>query len=170
LRKIAIVGAHSRTKRQAPFASQEWAIWSLSLRNERELPRHDVWFELHAPSEWTLGSPSYPEWLQTLPCVMMRPDFSHLLPGGVPYPVERIVQRFGRYFFNSTLSWMAAKAIDEQPATIGFWGVASGATEYAAQVPMLRHFAQVARDAGIEVIAPNCTLLDPEPLYGFDYP
>ena len=141
------------------------------MRNESELPRHDAWFELHGLGRIKkYNGPVYLEWLRTLPLVYMREEVCGHFPGGLAYPREEMLRQFGSFFFDSTVAWMFAKAISEQPRSIGLWGIEATAGEYAAQAPSLRHFVQVARDRGIEVVVPpGCRLLDPMPLY-FDEP
>ncbi len=170
MQKIAIVGGHRRTKLLAPFEDSDWDIWSLSPRNEREFPRHDVWFELHSRAELErLNIQVYIEWLKMLPLVYMQnaePD----IPGSVAYPKDAMVARFGSQFFTSSIAWMLALAIARLPPAIGVWGV-DGAThdEYHRERPGIVHFIELARVLGIEVIIPEgCKLLQPGVLYGYE--
>lgn len=168
--KIAIVGGHRSTKLRAPFGDSDWAIWSLSPRNESELPRHDAWFELHSRSVLeSLGNPVYLEWLRHLPLVYMQtadPEF----PGSVAYPKDEMVARFGSEFFTSSMAWMLAMAITQQPSAIGIWGVESATHgEYHTQRTGILHFIEVARALGIKIIVPDgCRLLRRGILYGYD--
>jgi hypothetical protein len=167
--KIAIVGAYPGSKLGAPYGDSEWQIWSLSPRNENELPRCDVWFELHKPQMTNPDhpTPEYGKWLRSRPVVYMQGVVSDI-PGSVEYPKDEMLARFGPHFFSSSFAWMWALAITKNPEAIGIWGVNPAAAEYAHQVPAHHHFAQVARAAGIEVIAPGCLLFDPCQLYGYE--
>lgn len=167
--KIAIVGAHSATKLNAPFGDPAWEIWSLSPRNENELPRVDLWFEMHARF---LDNPdadgkAYGDWLRSRPVVYMQRHTSQII-GSVEYPRDAMTARFGRWFFSSTLSWMLAKAIAREPVEIGIWGVAASASEYAPQIPSIRFFAHLAQTGGIAISAPGTHLVEPAPLYGYE--
>lgn len=168
--KIAVVGAHRKTKLLAPFGDSDWTIWSLSPRNERELPRQDAWFELHSSDiiENRSGA-EYAPWLQSLPVVYMQ-EVSAKYPGSVAYPKDAMVQRFGAQFFTSTVAWMLALAISLKPTTIGVWGVeCETASEYGDQRWGTQHFIEVARVLGINVIIPEgCGLLKPNSLYGYN--
>lgn len=168
-RKIVIVGAHTGSKFKAPYGDPSCEIWSCSERNENELPRVDIWFELHPLRlpEWPKAE--YMGWLAGLPMVYTRAP-SEEIPGAVPYPKDEMVERFGRFFFEdpcgSTPAWMMALAISKKPLAIGIFGV-HGAGAFAAQGCGMQHFMQVARREGIEIICP--TPLDaPGNLYAFD--
>ena len=163
--KIAIVGAHRDTKLLAPYDDAAWAVWSLSMFNESELPRHDVWFELHARTELELFGPVYLEWLRQLPLVYMQAAWPEY-PGSRRYPLNLVKDEFGPYFFSGSISYLLALAILEQPDTIGLWGI-SPCPEMIHQKPSLWHFIAEADRRGIEVIAPP-ELLDPPPLYGWE--
>lgn len=169
MRGIAIVGAHSATKLGAPYGDSDWKIWSLSPKNESELPRADIWFELHKRflSDPDADGLAYGAWLRSRPVVYMQSTVP-AIPGSVPYPKDAIVANFGTYFLNSSLAWMMAMAIHDAPDAIGIWGIAADAAEYREQRTTLRHFALVARHVGIAVTAPGCPLLDDCPLYGYD--
>lgn len=168
--KIAVVGAHRGTKLLAPYGDRDWTIWSLSPRNERELPRHDAWFELHSSLivEERSGQ-EYLAWLQTLPLVYMQEAWPKY-PGAVAYPKEAMVHRFGSQFFTSTVAWMLGLAISLKPETIGVWGVeCETASEYGDQRWGTQHFIELARALGINVIIPEgCGLLKPNSLYGYN--
>ena len=168
MQNIALVGAHRRTRLLAPFEDSGWEIWSLSPKNERELLRHDVWFELHT-REVLQPYDIYLAWLRTLPLIYMQeadPEF----PGSVAYPKDEMVARFGSQFFTSSMAWMLALAITRAPPTIGIWGVeGSSHDEYVNERPGTQHFIWIAKALGIEIIIPEgCGLLKPGVLYGYD--
>lgn len=167
---IAIVGAHSANKLDAPYGDKDWDIWSLSPKNENELPRVDLWFEMHKRflTNPDADGKEYGDWLRLRHSLIMLAE-TPLLPQATAYRKDEATARFGEWFFNSSLSWMLAQAIMEKPKVIGLWGVESSAGEYAAQRPSILFFAQVAKMQGIEPIAPGSRLLDPEMLYGYDH-
>ncbi len=169
--KIAIVGTHPDSRRDAPYKDAAWQIWGCSPGNMNKLPRHDVWFELHRPYLFQVR-PEYGAWCLAQPRIYMieaRAD----APGSVTYPKEEMVAEFGPYFFTSSISWMFALAITLKPEAIGIYGVNCGQPdEYAHQRPAHQHFTQIARDRGIEVVCSRWSqILKPSPMYGFDtYP
>ena len=170
-RSIAIVGGYRGTKLLAPYNDQGWEIWSCSPRNaEGELPRHDLWFELH-PQDVVAGlQEPFRTWLAAQPAVYMQ-DIDPAYPGSMSYPKEAMLSRFGENFFTSSIAWMLALAIFKEPLRIGVWGVeCAGSHEYGAQRWGVLHFLQVALAAGIEVVLPQGSRLrKPTPLYGYDH-
>lgn len=169
--RIAIVGGGSN-KHRAPFEEPGWHIWTLSPRN-RGLPRHDVWFELHAWDHIKGLGVDYTAYLRTLPFIYMREEVCCHFPGARPYPKDEMLAEFGSWFFErSSLPWIAAKAITRlrkvppgEERMLGWWGITTDTPEYAAQWPEVRHFNQIARDSRIELLAPGSKILDPLPLY-----
>lgn len=169
-KSIAIVGAHSATKLGAPFDNPQWVVWSLSPKNENQLPRVDVWFEMHKRflDDPDADGKEYGDWLRSRPIVYML-EHTPLIEGSVAYPRDRMVEAFGAWFFNSSLSWLLAKAVDSRPLAIAIYGVERSAGEYAAQRQSIQAFALAARMRGIGVDAPGSSILDGEMLYGYDY-
>lgn len=154
--RIAIVGSHGATKQLAPYSDTAWAIWSCSFRNESELPRHDVWFELHDMEDERIrgeGGQVYYDWLRQQPIVYMQRPFDEF-PDATVYPVDRVVREFGPDFLLNTICYMLALAILADPDAIGLYGI-SAVPEYAKYRPGILHFVQVARDRGIEIVVPK---------------
>jgi hypothetical protein len=92
------------------------------------------------------------------------------LPNGIIYPLKPVIDRFGRYFFTSTIAYMLAFAITLKPEKIGLWGIDMSAAEelYTHQRPACHYFIREAQKAGIEVIAaPQSDVMNPPPLYGY---
>lgn len=84
------------------------------------------------------------------------------------FPWQRLVAEFGHYFFSGGQApWIMAYAITFKPDEIGLWGI-DPMREYAPQRAEVQHFAQVARDRGIKVEAPEDDVLKPKPLYGLE--
>lgn len=161
--KIAIVGAHQDSKYLAPYDDPSWDIWSCSFRNENDLPRHDLWFELH-PRKVINDHPVYRDWLKHLPALFMQEEFAEY-PEAKRFPIERVVEAFGPYFLTNSIAHMMALALLRKPAAIGLWGI-SASQEYAYQKFSILHFVQAAFDQGVEIVIPdNCQdILEPPPL------
>lgn len=161
--KIALVGGHP-SKRAAPFDDPSWTIWSCSERNYAEVPRADLWFELHL-REAIDGNGPYLAFLRAHPAVLMRQRFADI-PGSRRLPLETLTGRFGRCFFQGTPCYMAAQALASQPVAIGLWGIEGRFPEYARQRQALQHFVWLAEQQGIAVTCPDDLLA--APLYAFE--
>ncbi len=157
---IAILGAHPSSRLDAPFGDTDWEIWACSSRNMGQLPRHDLWFELHEP----LGHEKYVAWLGRQPHVMVRTARGReWLPHAAVYPEAAMRKRFGPFFFTSSVAYMLALALSREPARIGMWGVEMvQGHEYQYQRPGCHYFIQRARDMGVEVTASRSVLEPPK--------
>ena len=166
-RKVAIIGTAPNWQ-EAPFGDPSWEIWGLS-RLYKQLPRWNVWFELHPIPEmartWEAGNEEleakarqeYVEWLgaQDKP-VLVHPEVAQVIPNTTPYPTDAIERTFNRGYFTNTVSWMIALAIAEGVTEIGLWGVDMALSdEYEAQRPSVEYFIGIAEGAGIRVWIPD---------------
>ena len=167
--KIALIGSAPSSRNLAPFNDPEWEIWSCSPSNV-DLPRSDVFFEIHA---WDTMARD-PEltvflaWLRTHPKVYLQkqnPQF----PNALVYPKDEMVEKYGPYFFTSSLSYMWALALEQKPTHIGMWGVDMTATEeYGYQRAGCHYFIQKAKDLGVQIVVPvESDIMAPTPMYGF---
>lgn len=167
-RRIALIGSAPSSVHLAPYGDQSWEIWGCSPGAAAHVKRIDQWFELHAMNDASM-TPDYVQWMANVskPVHLIAPD--PRIPLGITYPRDEVVKEFGPYFFTSSLSWMLALAIREQPAEIGLWGVEMSATEeYALQRPGCHYFIEVAKARGIRVfVPPESDLLRPPMQYGF---
>lgn len=162
--KIAIVGA-AKTKTLAPYGDPEWVIWGCSKKNIN-FPRYDLWFEIHDLEHLLKSYPEYMEWLKENKKTVMRDEYPEY--GATKFPFWELVREFGPYFFTSSIAYMMAYAIKQNPKVIGLYGVEmSHKSEYHSQRHGCHHFIQVARDRGIEVIAPGSGILTPTPFYRY---
>jgi hypothetical protein len=171
--KIAVLGAAPSSRLLAPFNDLSWEIWACSPPNY-DLPRVDAWFEVHSLERKFSMAGNQP-WVQKLkqhPRVYVNavdPLRKDHLPLSVPYPIEKMVAKYGRWFFTSSLAYMLAMAIDYKPEVIGLWGVdMSASEEYGYQRAGCHFFIREAAALGIQVVAPpQSDILCPVPLYGF---
>jgi hypothetical protein len=158
--KIAIVGCKPDTWEKVPKLGPEWEIWRFSRRNYLKPPKPHRWFELHKPKMFRLyeeALPGYEQWCKDNGAILHH-----------HFPFERLLEEFGPYFFTGGQApWIMAYAITFNPQTIGLWGI-DPQGDYKPQRSEIQHFVQVARDRGIEVIAPEDTILVPRPLYAVD--
>lgn len=177
--RIALVGTSPSSRHLAPYNDASWQIWGVgpgNLHPGGKMPRCDVFFELH-PYEPIKREPSYNGYLgelAKLPKVYLQKEEADL-PNSVAYPLDKMVAKYGPYFFTSSFSYMIPQAIDELTASedeekiLGFWGIDCSATEeYSQQRPGAHFFFMKAREAGIEVVCPpESDLLHPPCLYGY---
>lgn len=180
-RKIAFIGTAESSK-AGPYQDKSWEIWGVSGRHPW-VTRADRWFEIHRldgePRDWAAT------WRKTLSGFIGDAELWMFYPEPlakkvIQYPVERMSGRFGTFFATSTFAWMFMLAIDElcpldangrptiaEPgSTIGIWGVdMEYGTEYRQQRAGMRHFMELARALGIEVmrLADGGLAYDPVP-------
>lgn len=177
--KIAIVGTAPTSKMLAPFDDQSWQIWACSAGNVNQLPRVNVWYEMHAVSEMmapenrAMAEPFY-AWLKeksdadVFDVVML--EFNKFVPKAIPYPRDNMVKEFGRNWFTSTVAYMLAVAIARGATEIGLFGVDMAADQehYQAQRAGCVRFIEIAMERGIKVHVPDeSCLLASTPMYGY---
>jgi len=107
------------------------------------------------------------------------------IPASRALPVADLVQKYGSFFFTSSIAWMIACAIEDiieerdkrplgytpaEPDEIALYGVDMAANEeYGYQRAGCQHFLLIAADLDIKItVPPESDLLRPMPLYGID--
>ncbi len=167
-KKICLLGTAPQSFRLAPFDDPTWEIWACSP-GTTGAPRIDTFFELH---RWEPGqpwcSPGYVQFLKDFGGDVVMSDPQTEIPNCLRLPWENLVERYGPYFFTSSLAWMLAMAIDLRPTQIKLCGVdMASATEYYDQRLGCQYFAMIAAQRGIDIsVPPESDLLRPAPLYG----
>lgn len=170
--KIALVGTAPSSRHLAPFNDPSWQIWACSPGNMNAVPRADIWFELHSNLLWPenqhYGAP-YLEWLKQQKFKIYMQD-NGLVPNATPLPKDKLVARWGKYFFTSTFAWMIAMAIEEGAKEIALFGIdMASKDEYILQRSGGQYFLQEAAKLGIRVAIPHeSDLAQPPGLYGYD--
>ena len=170
--KVALIGSAPSSIRNAPYHDPSWEIWGCSPGAYGVIPRgrSNQWWELHV---WEPGqvwfSPEYCQFLKDHPHVVVSKAVDDL-PNGKVLNYQYLVNKYGPYFFTSSIAWMMAAAIEAGAEKIGLWGVDMAANEeYEAQRAGLHYFAQIAQGLGIEVGVPKeSDLFRPRFLYGID--
>lgn len=121
-RKIAVMGSAPSSVALAPFADPSWEIWGCSPGLYYQAKRIDVWFELHRWEPPIIGdptrqrpwySPEYVLWMAQLGKPVYMAQAVPEIPTSRPIPLQRLIARWGRFVFSSTISYMLAMAIDE---------------------------------------------------------
>lgn len=155
--RIALVGTTDSAK-LAPFKDFSWQIWGVGGRREWVV-RADRWYEVHRlageSEEWVENWREQAKLLTDTDIYMHYPEagFGNMKP----YPVEKIMQKYGTHFLTSSFAWMMAHAIDEiqekgVAGEIGIWGIDMEAgSEYLQQREGLHHFIDLARVLGIKI-------------------
>lgn len=177
--KVAIVGTAPTSKMMAPYKDDSWQIWACSMGNMNQLPRVNVWFEIHAMSELMAPDQAgtfepFIAWLkeksdaQVFDVVMQ--EFNQQVPKAIPYPLKEMLKLFGHNWFTSSVAYMMAVAIARGAAEIGLFGVDMAADQehYSAQRAGCTRFIEIAEERGIKVTVPYESCLKTEtPLYGY---
>jgi hypothetical protein len=148
----------------------DWKIWACSPGNT-DLQRIDTWFELHGDLDHAIEGGKwepYLAWINLHGFEVYAQD-QHLIPRAKTFPVEELLREFGENFFSSQPAWMMAFAIYKGATDIALFGLDMAArTEYHFEKPNMLHFAWLAQQRGIRVMAPpESEVLAPPPLYGY---
>jgi hypothetical protein len=141
-----------------------------------QLPRIDVWFELHGDLNW----PGQGQWIEPYLSWMHKASFELCVNSEIVdlfrrkvhiFPASLYVERHGPYWFTSSIAWMMAYAIDEGATEIGLYGCDMAVKdEYYEQRPGVRRWVEIAEEKGIKVIIPpESDLTQPPQLYGYSY-
>ena len=147
-KKVAILGKLN-TKYKAPFEDKSWEIWGLNKRPFEELPRVDLWFDLHF-KPFSQGQ-----------------DFTR-----DNFPFEEIDEMLGGHYFNNTVSYLMAYAIYKGYDEIALYGMAfnNAAEIKIGQYGNVRELIFFAKGRGIKVIAPADPVMVKEyPQYTKEY-
>jgi hypothetical protein len=180
-KKVALLG-FAESYKFAPFDDPTVEIWGL---NElwKYLPRWNRWFEVH--DEETLGVSKrdltegeqrrHLDWLRSQPVgnpIYMQPQFCDgRFPAAVPLPLDRLTEKFGRYF-TSTIGYMVGMAILDDYDWIGIYGVdLASDVEYQQQRANSEYLIGMARGMGKTVVlAETSAICKAGHLYGFEKP
>lgn len=206
--KIAILGSAPSSLGLAPFGRPGWSIWGCSPGVYYQCGSPNAWFELHRWEPPVIGNPSkqktwfspeYVAWMakrdpSVCPVWMYEPVPE--IPASRALNVAELVQKYGSFFFTSSIAWMIACAIEDiledraalqaklkasgmknasdyvagEPDEIALFGVDMAANEeYGYQRAGCQHFLLIAADLNIKItVPPESDLLRPMPLYGID--
>jgi hypothetical protein len=179
-KKVAIVG-FAESWKTAPWDDPTVEFWCL---NEfwKYAPKWHRWFELHDAD--TLGvsirdlsegeQKRHLDWLAKNhgpdKPIYMQPQFCDgRFPNAVPFPLERLIGQFGRYF-TSSIGYMTALAIADGYDWIGLYGVdLASDIEYQQQRANAEYFVGIAKGMGKTVVlAETSAICKAGHLYGFE--
>lgn len=178
MKKIALLGSAPSSIRLAPFTDPEWEIWACSPGAYPHISptRVNAFYELHrweppwgpaGPKEWF--SKDYIAFMAQLRCPVFMIEPVPEIPCSCAYPKDAMLEKFGPFFFTSSIAWMMAMAIEAGATEIALYGVdMSHETEWQWQRQGCQYFISIARAMGIKVtLPPESDLLCPPRLYGF---
>lgn len=171
-RKVAIVARHPKSRYLAPLSDKQFEIWTMSPFENgdkfTDLPRWDVFFEIHSKTHLEKEVPGAWDWLlkekEAGRNVVMREDLDRL-------EVEKIATAVdGRHYLTCTPAFCIAYAIKagdvEELHLYGCDMATDG--EYAYERPCVEFWLGVAAGKGIKVYLPDeCDLCNSPQLYGF---
>jgi hypothetical protein len=168
VKRIALIGSAPSSVALAPYGDPSWTIWGCSPGAVPHVKRVDAWFEMHPLSQPDITA-DYVAWMAQLDRPVYMIEAVPGLPKSLVYPREELMRKYGPYFFTSSLAWMFALALEQNPQEIGLWGVdMADNTEYGYQRPGCHYFVMLARERGITVtVPPQSDLLAPPAPYGY---
>ena len=174
-KKVCLLGT-SNTLNQAPFNDSSFEFWALNDMYEM-IPTKNItrWFEIHTRQEQERhvskrASGSYLEGLKALTIPVYMQEHFEDVPTSIKYPLETMVEHFGRQYFKSTLDYMMALALYEGFEEIHLYGVnMADNIEYAHQRPSMEYWIGRAEGMGVKVVLPEgCDLMKGYFRYGYD--
>lgn len=193
-KKICIIGT-TPTRHLAPFNDLSWEIWTIGPGG-RDIPGHrwERLFEIHGAGRahtWEEGFGKYLDFLSNVKLpqkvVTIRPIKEMILDWGYqhnktpeevskevtgPFEANSVLDReyllnkYGRMWMSSTISYALAQAIEEKAEEISIYGIdMESGEEYVTQFAGARHLIDLAKFIGTKITVPAwCGLLrDPSP-------
>lgn len=177
--KVAIIGKASNSQMLAPFDDPTWQVWGLSNAYV-DIPRWDVWFELHDWEYHRRVNIEHYQWLlkdHGKPIYCFDDGYCDS-PCAKKFPLHDVMTMFGNHFngeskfryWTNSPSYMMALAILQGATTIGLWGVDMAMNdEYAYQRPSCELMIGACLAKGINVvIPPESSLCKSRRLYGYE--
>jgi len=178
-KKIAIIGKASNSLMLAPFEDPSWQIWGLS-NAYNDIPKWDVWFELHDWEYHRRINPDHYHWLMEdhgKPIYAFEDNY-HDAPWAKKFPIDDLKGMFGslfngnpvfKYWTNSP-SYMMGLAMLQGATHIGIWGVDMVMNdEYAYQRPSCELMIGACLAKGIAITIPSeSSLCKSHRLYGYE--
>lgn len=181
VKKVAIVGAQTLTRDNAPYNDATYDIWSFADWICSDwLKRCTGLFEMHSPRNYMdhYRTPEYWSELQTIEYpVWMYPVADPKVKGSVEYPLEGVLSLVSKGKqndanfkpLNCSIAYAIGLAIYLEYDVIDVYGVELNVIgEYMSQKGMFAFWSGVALGRGVELNI-NCSEgLFIEPLYGFE--
>ncbi len=166
---IGIV-AFGPSKSLVNWDATDWTYWTMNDGYRLFARRISALFEMHPESHYadpTQYAPGHVEWMAAARHMVWLAFPNPKIPNARIYPLDKVLERFKRRYFLSTLCYMiplAVTTIEESQRAgdglyaprIGIWGADMYlTTEYAKERSCVEYWASKAEDAGIEVFVPD---------------
>ncbi len=156
--QLCLLGSAPSSLRLAPFSNPAWAMCGCSPGVYGVAPRVDAWVELHRyePGQpWF--SPEYCQYLHNFKGPVWMAEKRLEVPNSTELPLVDLIQKYSPYFFNSSLSYMMAMAIEAGFKRIALFGVDMAAACVSHNTKVLTKDLRWVRadtlDVGDELIA-----------------
>ena len=133
--KVAIWGFGSDSKRDVPFDSDEFVIWSINngwnaSRDRQGRLRCDAWWEQHQITPDVSGpergaaiqDPNDMKWINTCPVPLYTTEPWPANPNAVRWPIEYFAEKY-RDYFACSFAMQITQAIEEGFAEIHLFGL-----------------------------------------------
>jgi len=126
LRKIALLGSHELSLKDAPWGDPSWEFWGHASSRGLYLREPDRYFDRHRKECWTKSNnkgKTYLRWLERnrVPIYMLE-KFGEV-PASIRYPFEQVSFGMARKYFTNHAAYMIALALMEGCTHLGFFGV-----------------------------------------------
>ena len=171
MKKVAILGT-AETWKEFP-RDDSFEIWALNDMY-KIISGCNRWFEMHNTEFIKLWTPSnctkpHIEFLKELNIPIYMLNSIPELETSVTYPLEKIIEHFGRQYFKSSVDYMIALALYEGFEEIHVYGVNMAVDEeYSYQRPSCEYWLGRAEGMGVKIHLPeSCDLLKRYYLYGY---
>lgn len=178
LRKIALLGSHELSLKDAPWDDPSWEFWGHASSRGLYKREPDRYFDRHRRECWTKSNNKgqiYLKWLarNRVPIYMLERYAD--VPASIRYPFEQVSFGMARKYFTNHAAYMIALALMEGCTHLGFFGVNYGKdtpkgadVEYGNQRGSCEYWMGRAEAIGVQLILPDgCSLLaDPKEIYG----
>jgi hypothetical protein len=186
LRGVGIgIVAFGATKMLVNWDSPEWSYWSMNDSYAIFAKRLGKLFEMHPIKHYTdpvQYTPDHEARMASFAAGTVMLAFPNpKIPNADVYPLDKILARFGRRYFTSSITYMIPYAIMTIEKSlrdgdgiyaprIGMWGCDMGLTsEYAKERSCTEYWLAKAEGAGIEVyVPPESPILKAGYDYGYE--
>lgn len=168
--KIAILATAPQWQ-EAPLDDPNWEVWGIS-GNWEVGDKLDRMYEIHGSSvvlNDCVTRSGYKQLAERLGSKYVVKTKLTGLPQATVFDFEKYIKKH-RPYFTSSISWMLAEAIDQEPDEIGLWGVnMAGDSEYVHQKPACTYLLGYAEAKGIKITIPESSELLSAPwLYAYE--
>jgi hypothetical protein len=166
LKKLAILGT-AETMVQCP-TSDDWEIWACSTcLNVPGFQRANYLFEIHHYDGWKERTAQINETKIPVYTITEVPE----VPLAKKYPLEEMIQKFGRRYFTNTIAYMFALAIAEGFQHVAVFGVhLATSDEWQYERPCNEYWLGRMEGLGINVWIPKeSELLHAPRMYGYEH-